>query len=96
MSEKTESLKLWIPAFYRIQVQGAVDERYSDFLGGLVIQAVDHVGEFPVTTLYGRLIDQAALMGVLNTLINSMHLPLLSVACEHIGEYINGETELGR
>jgi hypothetical protein len=35
----------------------------------------------PVSTLIGRLLDQAALMGVLNTLHNYYHRPLLSVEC---------------
>jgi hypothetical protein len=34
-----------------------------------------------VTTLVGRLSDQAALMGVLDTLYNYYRCPLLSVEC---------------
>jgi len=37
----------------------------------------------PVTTLVGRLLDQAALMGVLDTLYNYYHCPILSV--EYLG-----------
>ena len=82
-----KGLKLWTEATYRICVQGKLDERYSDRLGGLTItQATDDNDDAPVTTLYGKLIDQAALFGVLNTLYNSMHLPLLLVECVDIGE----------
>ena len=37
----------------------------------------------PVSTLVGRLLDQAALMGVLDTLYEYYHCPLLSV--EYLG-----------
>jgi hypothetical protein len=74
-----KTLKFSTEATYRICVQGWLDERYSDRLGGLTItQATDDDGA-QVTTLYGRLIDQAALLGVLNALYNSMHMPILLV-----------------
>jgi hypothetical protein len=38
----------------------------------------------PETTLTGRLLDQATLFGVLNTLYD-LHLPLLSVECQSCG-----------
>ena len=47
------------------------------------ITATGEGGEAPVTTLVGRLADQAALMGVLDTLYNYYHCPLLSV--EYLG-----------
>jgi hypothetical protein len=48
------------------------------------IATTDRAEEAPVTTLSGRLPDQAALLGVLNTLYD-LHLPLLSM------EYLGGE-----
>jgi hypothetical protein len=47
------------------------------------ITATGKGDEAPVTTLVGRLLDQAALMGVLDTLYNCYHCPLLSV--EYLG-----------
>jgi hypothetical protein len=38
----------------------------------------NRVGQVPVTTLVGQLRDQAALIGVLNSLYE-LHLPILSV-----------------
>ena len=70
-----------MPATYRIRVQGSLAESWSDRLGGLTITTTDQTGEAPVTTLAGRLRDQAALCGVLNAL-HDLHLPLLSVECE--------------
>ena len=66
------------PALYQISVQGRIDPTSSDLLGGMTISqaAGDHTG--PVTTLEGKLSDQAALAGVLNTLYE-LHLSLLLV-----------------
>ena len=86
MTETGNPLKLWMPATYRIQVQGTVDARYANRLGGLTVVPADASGEEPVTTLCGCLLDQAALFGVLSTLINSLRLPSLLVQCESIEE----------
>ena len=85
-----KTLKLGTEATYRICVQGRLDERYSGRLGGLTITQATDDDEAPVTTLYGRLIDQAALLGVLNALYNSMHLPLLLVECVDAGKDADG------
>jgi hypothetical protein len=45
----------------------------------MTITTTCEAGQAPVTTLYGPLRDQAALSGVLNTLYDPLHLPLLSV-----------------
>ena len=80
-----------MPATYRIRVQGNLDADYADRLGGLTITPANPDDETPETTLYGLLLDQAAQLGVLNTLYNSLHLPLLSVECVAIGEDVNHE-----
>jgi hypothetical protein len=68
------------PATYQISVQGRIDPNWAGNLAGLTIrQPIE--GTFPpVTTLEGKLSDQAALAGVLNTLYE-LHLPVLSVKC---------------
>ena len=55
------------PSAYVIQVQGPVSDHLADYLGCLSI-AVSGEPDQPVTTLSGQVIDQAALMGVLNNL----------------------------
>lgn len=70
--------KMDASATYRIHIQGLLDTSWSDRLGGLAIQTEQESDQVPVTKLYGRLLDQAALFGVLNTLYN-MHYPLLLV-----------------
>ena len=66
------------PAIYRIRVLGRVDTSWSKRLEGMnITEAQHHNGEVE-TVLVGRLSDQAALAGVLNTLYE-LHLPMLSV-----------------
>ena len=73
-----KDFKLWTPATYRIKVQGYLDKSRSDFLGGMTITTASQGDEGVMTTLVGRLRDQAELSGVLNTLYE-LHLPILSV-----------------
>ena len=75
-----ENLKLWTEATYRIKVQGYLDESRSDFLAGMTITTVSQGNQGMVTTLVGRLRDQAELSGVLLALYE-LHLPILSVEC---------------
>ena len=66
------------PATYRIGVVGRVPARWCDRLEGMTITECSPEVGSPVTTLLGELADQAALVGVLNTLYG-LHLPVLSV-----------------
>ena len=75
-------IKLWTPATYRIEVEGHLAESWSDRLAGMRITARKRLDQTTVTTLAGRLRDQAELSGVLNSLYD-LHLSILSV------EYLN-------
>jgi len=68
------------PATYRICVQGHLDVKWSDFVQGMTISHEYDESQHPVSTLTGQLLDQAALMGVLNAVYDD-HLPILSVEC---------------
>jgi hypothetical protein len=68
------------PAIYEIRVRGHLEEKWSDQLGGLQITSVHAANGRPETLIVGRLLDQAALTGVLNTLYE-LHLPVVSVEC---------------
>ena len=70
------------PAKYKISIVGILEESLSDRLFGLTIKNTepDQSTGKPVATLKGRIADQAALLGVLNTLYY-MRMPLLSVEC---------------
>jgi hypothetical protein len=59
---------------YRFRVSGHLDDRWSDWFGGLTVQRRDD----GTTVLVGPVVDQAALHGVI-TRIRDLGLPLLSV-----------------
>jgi hypothetical protein len=60
---------------YHVRVKGNLDEKWTDWFEGFVMASRDN-GQ---TLLSGRVVDQAALHGVLAK-INSLGLPLLLVA----------------
>jgi hypothetical protein len=69
------------PATYQINVQGRIDPNWSDRMAGMEIRnSVDQTNS-PVTTLDGEVSDQAALLGVLNSLYE-LHLPIISVTIQ--------------
>ena len=85
MDRPSHTIRMTTPVSYQILVQGNLDPRWSGRLGGLAITtSFRELGvQFPepgasVTQLSGRLVDQAALFGVLNTLYQ-LQLPLISV-----------------
>ncbi len=78
------------PATYRITVQGQLDERWSDWFGGMTVTVERKGDSVPTTTLTGTVTDQAALQGILHTLY-SLGLPVCSVTCLGSGD----ETQAG-
>ena len=78
-----QGLKIYTPARYRIRVKGVLDPSWSDWLGGMIITTNSQGSQTPNSTLIGPLADQAALLGVLNTLYDYYHYPLISV--EYLG-----------
>ena len=66
------------PATYSIHVEGLLDESWSERLAGMYIKTIKGKNLPPVTTLSGRLKDQAELLGVLNALYN-LHITLVAV-----------------
>ena len=60
---KKKNIKLWTPATYRIEVEGYLAESYSDRLAGMRITTRQRVDRTTVSTLVGRLRDQAELSG---------------------------------
>ena len=83
-SETKKSYTFDRPGKYRIRVEGFIDESWSERFGGMRITTSSEEDQKTVTTLEGRIVDQSALAGVLNTLYE-LHLSLLSV------EHINGD-----
>lgn len=68
------------PARYQIRVLGRISEPWLDRLEGMSVN-VETPAESPVVcALEGELLDQAALLGILNCLYE-LHRPVLSVIC---------------
>ena len=65
------------PVSYQIQVQGRLSQTWADYLGSMAV-SVSGESEGVVTTLSGQVMDQAALMGLLNSLYD-LGFSLLSV-----------------
>jgi hypothetical protein len=59
---------------YEIHVKGYLDNSWSEWLDGLEVKLSEN-GE---TVIYGPILDQSALMGVLNKLAR-MSLPIISL-----------------
>jgi hypothetical protein len=66
------------PAKIIIEVNGLLDENLSDVLGGLSIRHSTTSDNVSISYLEGTVKDQAALVGIINTLFN-MRLSLISV-----------------
>ena len=71
------------PGNYRIHVQGILDKKWFERLGGFRIITSKTEDQESVTWLEGRISDQAELAGVLSTLYQR-HLVILLV--EHLYE----------
>ena len=91
MDLQIDQLSVLSPADYQISVVGYLDKNMSPRLGGLQIEYTElkQNNKISITTLTGKVADQAALLGVLNALY-SMRLPILSVECINI-EVLKGE-----
>jgi hypothetical protein len=61
--------------FFEIRIKGHLDKSWSDWLEGLEVKLLEN-GEM---VLSGHIVDQAALMGILNRL-NNLNLTLLSMS----------------
>ena len=66
------------PARYQIKVQGKLNEKWSDWFGGMTVTVQSESNDAPITTLTGAVADQSALRGIL-TKIWDLNLTLISV-----------------
>lgn len=66
------------PGYYRIEVQGHLSQDWFDRFGAMQVEALSPQAGDDVTVLQGRVIDQAQLSGILNTLYE-LHMSLLAV-----------------
>ncbi len=80
MEKHSPHSSMFEPATYRISILGTLDKKWSDYCGGMTIEHDIVLNQYPMTTLTGQLIDQSALIGVLNSLYD-MGCPILLVEC---------------
>jgi hypothetical protein len=80
MQKKAPRSSLFEPAKYRIGILGTLDEKWSDYCGGMMIDHDIVLHQYPITILTGTLMDQSVLVGVINTLYN-MGYPIILVEC---------------
>ena len=66
------------PAVYKIKVLGDLADIWSDRMGGMQITVERKTDQKPVSTLIGRISDQTALTGVLNSLYD-LQMSVISV-----------------
>jgi len=74
----TDGRDLDQPGIYEIKVQGRLDERWSEWFGGMAIAIEGGGGDLPITTLTGIVADQAALRGIVSK-IWDLNLALISL-----------------
>jgi len=85
MTSNTTLPRMHGSSVYRVRVRGRLDARWFRDLSGMEVTEERGPGDEFRTTLVGRLLDQAALFGVLNSLYE-LHLPVLSVDCLENGD----------
>jgi hypothetical protein len=78
MTAEPKRIRLDQPALYQIEVQGQLDPHWSAHFDSMECTVEGAADGLPVTSLYGRVADQASLHGLLNR-IRDLGLPLLSV-----------------
>ena len=74
------SAGMFEPATFRISILGTLDKKWSDYCGGMAIEHTLVLQQYLMTILTGILADQAALIGILNSLYD-MGYSILTVEC---------------
>lgn len=62
-----------MPAMYRICVLGGLESSWAERLWGMKTDPIEPTTEQETTEMVGEVVDQAALVGIINALYNSGH-----------------------
>ena len=68
MEKFRQGVSLLEPAVYQIRIQGILEKNWSEYYGGMTIEHEGDPQLSAMTILLGKLADQSALIGVLNSL----------------------------
>jgi hypothetical protein len=79
MTKVEQAITLGSSVTYEIEVQGYLEEHWSDWLDNMVIVPQVVSENISITRLSGKVVDQASLHGLLRKLYD-LGLPLLSVS----------------
>ena len=71
--ERHQSVPMDMPATYRICIKGVLESGLAERFWGMSSGPIERIDEPEQTALVGEVADQAALVGVINTLYNSGH-----------------------
>jgi hypothetical protein len=78
LEKHLKDVSILVPAVYQIKIQGILDKNWSDYYGGMTVEHESDPKQYAKTILKGKLADQSALIGVLNSL-HDIGYPILSV-----------------
>lgn len=84
MEQHSQRIALDEPAVYQIQVQGVISQHWLNYFDEMEIWVEGEDGT-AITTLFGRIVDQAALQGMLQK-IYTLGLVLINVERRMKGE----------
>ena len=85
MNKFYENIDFSTSHYFKIDVRGKLDKSLSDIFGGLSISHNSN-GETTISQLEGEIIDQASLIGILNTLFN-MRYPIINLTLKKEEQY---------
>ena len=71
--ERNLLIPMDFPAIYRICVIGKLESSWSERLWGITSTPIEETGKPQQTMLVGKVVDQAALIGIFNALYNTGH-----------------------
>ena len=80
MEQRRPRINMFDPAVCSIRIEGRLGESWSEYFGAQSISVEEDEAGRCTTTLVSELVDQAALVGMINRL-NGLGLPLVSVEC---------------
>jgi hypothetical protein len=84
MKRNYENIDFTTSNYFKIAVKGKLDQGLSEIIGGMSI-SYNTINENTISYLEGEFIDQAELIGILNTLYN-LRFPIVNVSMHNVNK----------